>query len=66
MNTFFKSIKWTKFIKYELIALSILLILYFSSSNKYPQNFYTIPIILGIWTFLILFSSYNTYKLKNK
>lgn len=63
MKNFIKSIKWKIFIKYEVILISILLLLYFYSPNKFPHNFYSVIIIVVCWTIMVLLSAYSKYLL---
>jgi hypothetical protein len=65
---YFKAIDWKKFAKYELICLGIVLGLYFSSPNKFPQHsyvLYTVPLLFGLMLIVGSFSNYLQTQHKN-
>ena len=56
IKDFMDSILWKTFAKYELACLAIVLFVYFTSPNKFPHNFYMVPLaplLLGITLFIV-------------
>lgn len=65
MKKFFKSLDWWKFIKYELSCLAIVGGLYMLSPNRFPENFYVIPLIMFLWGIMLIVKSHSMYIITN-
>lgn len=61
MKDFLKRINWKKFSLYSIICFGFLLLLYISSDNVYPNNFYALPVITGLFMITLLVNAYSTY-----
>ena len=61
MKNFINSINWKKFLKCELWCVGILLYFYFTSPNKFPHNFYAVPLITFIFGIILLLKAHITY-----
>jgi fatty acid desaturase len=66
MKKFINSINWKKFFKVELWCIGILLFFYFTSPNKFPHNFYAVPIISGLFGIMLLVKAHTIYLLHKK
>lgn len=68
MKDFLKVINWKKFWKYELIAILIVGVLYLNSlwqgNNIFPENLYVIALIPGLFAFMMILKTVNTYRLQ--
>lgn len=66
MKNFLKNnINWKEFIKVEVGITIFLLLSYLVGNNKFPHNFYIVPlgtIVIGIALILYV---YSDYKIKN-
>ena len=69
MKKFWNRINWKLFWRYELIVTIFLGLLYLNSiqagRNIFPENFYVIFLIPGIFGFMILLQAHTKY-IENK
>jgi hypothetical protein len=61
MKNFINAINWKKFLRVELWTIGILLFFYFTSPNKFPQNFYAVPTIIILFDIMLLVKAHVTY-----
>lgn len=66
MKNCIKAINWKKFLKYELYCLVFLLLCYFSSKNIFPQNFYSIPVIMSLFGLMMIVKGHSIYMIRKK
>jgi hypothetical protein len=58
MKNFIKAIDWHKFLKYEFWFLVVISFFYFTSPNKFPHNFYVIPLTMILFGLMMIINSY--------
>jgi uncharacterized membrane protein HdeD (DUF308 family) len=66
MKNFIKAVNWKRFLGIESWCFGILLFFYIVSPNKFPKNFYNVPLITIIFGMMVLISGALNYFIRKE